>query len=150
MEYNNYMKVEFESKSHNEAFGRVVVAAFVAQLDPTIEEITDIKTAVSEAVTNAIIHGYENKIGLITIVVVIKGKEIEIDVSDNGKGIENFAKAMEPLYTSKPELERSGIGFTVMETFMDVVKVYSKVGEGTRIRLSKRIEKFDSEVREVK
>ncbi|MCD5415227.1 MAG: anti-sigma F factor [Clostridiales bacterium] len=150
MEYNNYMKVEFESKSHNEAFGRVVVAAFVAQLDPTIEEITDIKTAVSEAVTNAIIHVYENKIGLITIVVVIKGKEIEIDVSDNGKGIENVAKAMEPLYTSKPELERSGIGFTVMETFMDVVKVYSKVGEGTRIRLSKRIEKFDSEVREVK
>ncbi|PHS36293.1 MAG: anti-sigma F factor [Alkaliphilus sp.] len=147
MEYNNYMKLEFESKSHNEAFARVVVAAFAAQLDPTIEEITDIKTSVSEAVTNAIIHGYEDKIGLITIVAVIRGKEIEIDVSDNGKGIENVIKAMEPLYTSKPELERSGIGFTVMETFMNVVKVYSTVGEGTRIRMIKRIQNQNTEIR---
>ncbi len=147
MEYNNYMKLEFESKSHNEAFARVVVAAFAAQLDPTIEEITDIKTSVSEAVTNAIIHGYEDKIGLITIVAVIRGKEIEIDISDNGKGIENVIKAMEPLYTSKPELERSGIGFTVMETFMNVVKVYSTVGEGTRIRMIKRIQNQNTEIR---
>ncbi|MGV8145716.1 MAG: anti-sigma F factor [Alkaliphilus sp.] len=148
MEHKNYMRLEFESKSHNEAFARVVVAAFAAQLDPTIEEITDIKTSVSEAVTNAIIHGYEDRIGLITIVAIIKGQEIEIDISDNGKGIENVVKAMEPLYTSKPELERSGIGFTVMETFMDVVKVYSTLGEGTRIRMVKRIEDLKIEIRE--
>ncbi len=145
MEYKNHMKLEFDSRSQNEAFARVVVAAFAAQLDPTLEEIADIKTAVSEAVTNAIIHGYENQPGVVTVICSINGKELEIVVQDNGRGIEDIQQAMEPLYTSKPELERSGMGFTVMETFMDKIDVYSELGKGTSIRMVKNFKSLNAE-----
>jgi len=134
----NYMKLEFISKSSNESFARVVVAAFASQLDPTIEELSDIKTAVSEAVTNAIIHGYEYGEGMVTVEATLEKDKIEIVVEDMGRGIEDVDKAMEPFYTSKPDLERSGMGFTVMETFMDELKVESKVGQGTKIIMIKK------------
>lgn len=137
--YENEMKLEFTSKSSNEAFARITVASFAAQLDPTVEEISDIKTAVSEAVTNCIIHGYENKEGIVTINSRLFANSIEIEIIDNGKGIENIEQAREPLYTSKPELERSGMGFTIMESFMDEVKIESKLGEGTKIIMKKMI-----------
>ncbi len=139
MNINNEMKVEFISKSSNESFARVVVAAFVSQLDPTVEELADIKTAVSEAVTNAIIHGYENSIGTITIHCKLIDNTIEMVIQDNGKGIDDITLARQPLYTSQPELERSGMGFTVMETFMDDVKVESNNDLGTRISMIKTI-----------
>lgn len=135
--FENEMKLEFPSKSENESFARVVVAAFAAQLDPTIEEIADVKTAVSEAVTNSIIHGYEGETGLITIECKIEGKKLIVVVSDEGKGIEDIELAMQPLYTSRPELERSGMGFTVMETFMDSLKVESTPNIGTRVTMVK-------------
>jgi stage II sporulation protein AB (anti-sigma F factor) len=135
--YENRMKVEFQSKSQNESFARVAVAAFVSQLDPTIEELTDVKTAVSEAVTNSIIHGYENKDGIVAIEAVIKDAEVTITISDQGRGIENIEQAMQPLYTSRPDLERSGMGFTVMETFMDSLEVSSEAGKGTKIIMKK-------------
>ena len=142
----NEMKLEFISKSNNEAFARITVAAFVSQLDPTIEELADIKTAVSEAVTNCIIHGYEDKQGIIKIVGYLKENEIILEISDNGKGIENIDIAKEPLYTTKPNLERSGMGFTIMESFMDEVKVESIVGIGTKVTMSKKIkEKAETE-----
>lgn len=134
----NSMKLECMSKSQNEAFARVVVASFAAQLDPTIEELADVKTAVSEAVTNAIIHGYEGNDGIVIISCSIYDNEIEIIVEDNGKGIEDVEMARQPLYTSKPELERSGMGFTVMETFMDTIEIESKKGIGTKVRMVKR------------
>lgn len=134
----NYMKLEFLSKSSNESFARVVVAAFASQLDPTIEELSDIKTAVSEAVTNAIIHGYEYGDGLVIVEAIIEHNKIEIVIEDNGKGIDDINKAMEPFYTSKPDLERSGMGFTVMETFMDELVVESHVNEGTKVKMIKR------------
>ena len=137
--YENEMKLEFTSKSSNEAFARITVASFAAQLDPTVEEISDIKTAVSEAVTNSIIHGYENKEGIVTIIARLFANSIEIEIIDNGKGIENIEQAREPLYTSKPELERSGMGFTIMESFMDEIKIESKLGEGTKIIMKKMI-----------
>lgn len=136
--YENKIKIEFQSKSENESFARVAIAAFVSQLDPTIEELTDIKTAVSEAVTNSIIHGYENKDGIVVIEASIKGNEVTIIVSDEGKGIENVEQAMQPLYTSRPDLERSGMGFTVMETFMDSLQVESKPAIGTKITMKKQ------------
>ena len=135
---NNYMKLEFLSKSSNESFARVVVAAFASQLDPTIEELSDIKTAVSEAVTNAIIHGYEYREGLVLIESRINDDEIEIIIEDKGMGITDIEQAREPFYTSKPNLERSGMGFTVMETFMDSLKITSIKGEGTTVRMTKR------------
>nr|WP_330392593.1 anti-sigma F factor [Geosporobacter subterraneus] len=140
MTNTNHMRLEFMSKSQNEAFARVVVASFASQLDPTIEELADIKTAVSEAVTNAIIHGYEDQKGTVLIECSIKDNEIEIIVEDHGKGIEDIEQARLPLYTSKPELERSGMGFTVMETFMDTVEVTSEQGVGTRVRMVKKFE----------
>ncbi|WP_352419878.1 anti-sigma F factor [Proteiniborus sp.] len=133
----NSMRLEFPSKSQNESFARVVVASFAAQLDPTIEELSDIKTAVSEAVTNAIIHGYEDIIGTVIIECRIEGNKIEIIVEDEGVGIEDINKAIEPFYTSKPELERSGMGFTVMETFMDELELFSEIGKGTKVRMVK-------------
>ena len=139
MKADNEMKLEFLSKSQNESFARSVVAAFVAQLDPTIEELAEIKTAVSEAVTNAIIHGYSREIGIVVIVSRIIGNRVEIEVKDFGVGIADIELARQPLYTSKPELERSGMGFTVMETFMDKVEVESKTGEGTTIYMTKTI-----------
>ena len=143
--YENKMKLEFLSKSNNEAFARISVAAFCAQLDPTIEELADIKTAVSEAVTNSIIHGYEEKNGIIKIVCRIIGNSILIEISDSGKGIENLEQAKEPLYTSKPNLERSGMGFTIMENFMDELNIESIVGLGTRVTMKKIIKKDEVE-----
>ena len=137
--YDNQMKLEFISKPENEAFARIAVASFAAQLDPTIEEISDIKTAVSEAVTNSIIHGYDNEEGVVKREAVVIGKTREITIIDNGKGIENIDKAREPLYTSKPELERSGMGFTIMESFMEDLKIESRLGEGTKVIMRKTI-----------
>ena len=136
---DNEMKLEIKSKSSNEAFARVTVAAFASQLDPTFEELADIKTAVSEAVTNSIIHGYENKDGNIHINCKLYDKTIEIEVIDYGKGIENIEIARQALYTSKPELDRSGMGFTIMESFMDEMKVESIVGMGTKVYMRKTI-----------
>lgn len=136
---DNKISIELMSKSENEGFARVAVAAFVSQLDPTVEELTDVKTAVSEAVTNSIIHGYENKKeGIIKIEASITGNEITIIIEDYGKGINDIEQAMEPLYTSKPELERSGMGFTVMETFMDNLEVFSEYGKGTKVIMKKK------------
>lgn len=136
---DNKVSIELMSKSENEGFARVAVAAFVSQLDPTVEELTDVKTSVSEAVTNSIIHGYENKKeGIIKIEASITGNEITLIIEDYGKGIKDVKQAMEPLYTSKPELERSGMGFTVMETFMDNLEVFSEYGEGTKVIMKKK------------
>ena len=142
----NEMKLEFLNKGANEAFARITVAAFASQLDPTIEELADIKTAVSEAVTNCIIHAYENRQGIIKINAELKGNEIIIQISDNGKGIENVDVAKEPLYTTKPNLERSGMGFTIMESFMDTMKVESIVGLGKKVTLTKTIKKHEEEI----
>ncbi len=139
--YDNEMKLEFLSKSNNEAFARISVAAFASQLDPTIEELADIKTAVSEAVTNCIIHAYEDAEGIIQIKCKIFATSIVIEISDNGNGIENVDIAKEPLFTSKPDLERSGMGFTIMESFMDEVKVESILGVGTKVTMKKFIKK---------
>ena len=136
---DNKMNLEFLSRSENEAFARVVVAAFVAQLDPTLEELSDVKTAVSEAVTNCIIHGYDNDNNkTVRIEAEIVKNEVTIIIIDKGKGIDDINKAMEPLYTSRPDLERSGMGFTVMETFMDDLKVESEKGMGTRVIIKKK------------
>lgn len=138
--YDNEMKLEFSSKTSNEAFARIAVAAFVSQLDPTIDELSDIKTAVSEAVTNSIIHGYgEDSDGIVKIEAKIFLNTVQIEISDNGKGIEDVEMAMRPLYTSKPDLERSGMGFTIMESFMDEIKVQSALGLGTKVFLKKKI-----------
>ena len=139
--YDNEMKIEFLSKSNNEAFARISVAAFVAQLDPTLEEIADIKTAVSEAVTNSIIHGYEEKLGIVKLICKIKENEIFIEISDSGKGIEDVEMAKQPLYTTKSNLERSGMGFTIMESFMDNVEVESMLGIGTKVTMRRIIQK---------
>jgi len=139
LKYDNVMKLDFLSKSTNESFARVAVASFVSQLDPTIEELSDIKTAVSEAVTNAIVHGYENEIGIITMHVHTKGREMTIQIKDRGKGIEDVKKAREALFTTKPDMERSGMGFTIMESFMDKVIVKSAVGKGTTVTMKKTI-----------
>lgn len=139
MQLINEMKLEFMSKSNNEAFGRIVAAAFASQLDPTVDELADIKTAVSEAVTNSIIHGYESKNGVVTLVCRLYDEGIEIIISDNGKGIEDIELARQPLYTSKPDMERSGMGFTVMESFMDTVTVESEPNKGTRVTMFKKL-----------
>ena len=139
--YDNEMKLEFLSKSNNEAFARITVAAFASQLDPTIEELADIKTAVSEAVTNCIIHAYENTEGIIRVKAKIIKNVIEIEISYTGKGIENVELARKPLYTTKANLERSGMGFTIMESFMDNVEIDSVLGLGTKIIMRKKIKK---------
>ena len=140
--YDNEMNLEFISKSSNESFARITVAAFASQLDPTIDEIADIKTAVSEAVTNCIIHGYEDSQGLIKIHCLIQENEILIEISDNGKGIEDVNIAKKPLYTSKPNLERSGMGFTIMESFMDELNIESVLNLGTKVTMKKIIKKI--------
>ena len=139
--YDNEMELNFLSKSNNEAFARITVAAFAAQLDPTIEELADIKTAVSEAVTNSIIHGYEDTEGIVKVKATLLDNVIEIEISDNGKGIEDIELARKPLYTTKGNLERSGMGFTIMESFMDEVEIHSVVGIGTKITMKKKIKK---------
>ena len=141
MKNTNEMEIIFDSHSSNEGFARVAVASFLTQLNPTVEEVSDVKTAISEAVTNAIIHGYENEIHKVSIRCRIEGQQMTVEVRDHGAGIENIEQAMTPLYTSKPELERSGMGFAFMEAFMDHVEVESEPGEGTTVRMKKTIGK---------
>lgn len=129
----------FDSSSENESLARTVIAAFITRLDPTLEELADVKTAVSEAVTNAVIHGYEGVEGKITIHSRIEGNTVWIEISDKGVGIPDITRAMEPLYTTKPEMERSGMGFAFMEAFMDDLDVISEEGEGTTVRMRKNI-----------
>ncbi|AWB45062.1 anti-sigma F factor [Paenibacillus sp. CAA11] len=137
----NFMCLKFAAKSENESFARVTVAAFISQLDPTMDELTDLKTVVSEAVTNSIIHGYDSDPqGEIIISAEIEGDVISLTIEDHGNGIEDLELAKQPLYTSKPELERSGMGFTIMENFMDEFEVVSELGKGTAVRMKKRIE----------
>lgn len=135
----NKMKIEFISKSKNESFARSVASAFVLELDPTVQELSEIKTAVSEAVTNAIIHGYKNELGNVTIEGFIDNGEVIFIISDKGIGIDNVDKAMEPMYTGSDDGERSGLGFTIMETFMDELEVKSVPGCGTTVRMRKKI-----------
>lgn len=135
------MKLIIESISENESFARTAVAAYITRLDPTLEELSDVKTAVSEAVTNSVIHGYNGKKGEIEIVCEIRGREIFIEVIDQGVGIEDIERAMEPMYTTKPEWERSGMGFAFMEAFMDELEVISELGKGTRVKMRKEIGK---------
>lgn len=135
------MQLEFDANSENEALARIVIAAFVTSLDPTLDEIQDIKTAVSEAVTNAIIHGYQKRDGKVCMKAMLEDNRLEIEITDKGIGIENVALAMQPLYTSKPEEERSGMGFSFMEAFMDNLDVTSKTGEGTTVHMEKYLNK---------
>lgn len=139
----NQMQVIFDAKSVNESFARVAVAAFLAELNPTLDEIADVKTAVSEAVTNAIIHGYQNQEGQVKLQCILQGNLVEIVVEDDGVGIADVEKAREPLFTTKPELERSGMGFAFMEAFMDELEVDSKPGEGTKVIMKKLIGKTE-------
>ena len=141
MQFDNEARVFFPAKSENESFARIFASGFFSQLDPTIAEMSEIKTAVSEAVTNAIIHGYENKNGTVELFCGFHKRMLYIEVADNGIGIADIPQARTPLYTSKPEMERSGMGFTVMETFMDTVRIESILGKGTRIFMSKTLAK---------
>jgi stage II sporulation protein AB (anti-sigma F factor) len=138
----NVMNLQFSALSQNESFARVTVAAFIAQLDPTMDELTEIKTVVSEAVTNAIIHGYDNDpSGIVYISVSIEDHFVEMTIKDVGIGIEDVEEARQPLFTTKPDLERSGMGFTIMENFMDEIEVHSQPGSGTKIQLRKHLSK---------
>lgn len=136
---DNAVVLEFSSKSQNEGFARMVAAAYAAQLNPTLEELADIKTAVSEAVTNAIIHGYDGREGIIRMKLSHKERVLSIEVSDQGVGMENVLKAMEPMYTTRPDMERSGMGFAFMEAFMDELEVHSRLGYGTVVRMEKEM-----------
>lgn len=136
---NNKMVIKFDSFSQNEAFARNVIASFILPLNPSLSELSDIKTAVSEAVTNAIVHGYPDTIGEVTMIAEIKDYEIHISISDCGIGIEDLTKALEPFYTTKPEDERSGMGFTIIKTFMDEVNVISETNLGTTVNMVKSI-----------
>ncbi|QED50165.1 anti-sigma F factor [Cytobacillus dafuensis] len=138
----NEMHIQFSALSQNESFARVTVAAFITQLDPTMDELTEIKTVVSEAVTNAIIHGYEqNPNGMVYISVKMDDGFIDMSIRDEGLGILDVEEARQPLFTTKPELERSGMGFTIMENFMDEIEIQSQPGKGTEIRLRKHLSK---------
>lgn len=139
MNNTNEMTVSFSSNAQNEGFARMVVAAFITGTNPTLEEVSDVKTAVSEAVTNSIIHGYRDKEGKVTINANITGRSVYIEVSDKGKGIEDVKRAMEPMYTTRPDEERSGMGFSFMEAFMDKLEVYSEPGVGTTVKMWKEI-----------
>lgn len=137
---NNQMQLQFAARSENESFARVTVAAFVAQMDPTLEELNDIKTVVSEAVTNAIIHGYENDPnGQVTVSAEIEGMVVTVVIEDHGKGIEDLEQARQPMFTTKPDMERSGMGFTIMESFMDTIEIHSLPGSGTSIVMRKTL-----------
>ena len=141
---NNEMKLEFKSKSVNESFARITVAAFVSQLDPTVEEIADIKTAVSEAVTNAVVHAYKDMEGIVKINTKIEDNKIIIEVIDSGQGIENIEEAKKPLFTSKEGEERSGMGFTIMESFLDELNVESVIGLRTKVTMVKELKKTNT------
>ena len=133
------MSIRFESYPENEQFARMVITAFLMDLNPTIDELADVKTAVSEAVTNSIIHGYEGCVGQVSMTCRKKGTEVLITVSDRGKGIADVERAREPFFTTKPEEERSGMGFSFMEMFMDEVHITSKEGSGTCVEMKKRL-----------
>ena len=135
----NEMELKFDSRSANEGFARVAVAAFMTQLNPTEEEVADVKTAVSEAVTNVIIHGYEKEVRKVYIKCMIEENIFTVEVCDQGKGIENIEEAMCPMYTTRPDQDRSGMGFAFMEAFMDSVEVESELGKGTRVRMKKAV-----------
>lgn len=156
MPWKNEMSLEFDAVSLNESFARVAVTAFVAHLNPTVDEVADIKTAVSEAVTNAIIHGYDNVYGYsrhgdnhpayliihpgkVQLRCILERDVLQIEVEDHGKGMEDIEQAMEPLYTTKPEYDRSGMGFAFMEAFMDDLEVHSRPGQGTLVRMIKKL-----------
>ena len=139
MEELNSMTLKFSSLSKNESFARSVVAFFALQLNPSVAQLSDIKTAVSEAVTNAIVHGYPDKVGDITLEVAIENNYIYINIFDDGVGIDNVSKAMEPFFTTREDEERSGMGFTIMKSFMDDIKVVTQKGEGTKIYMTKQI-----------
>ena len=136
---NNEMKLVFDSRPENEGLARVTVAAFCTQMNPTLEEVADLKTAVSEAVTNCIIHAYEGTVQKIEVCCRMQEETLWVDVIDQGVGISDIPKAMEPLFTTKPEKDRSGMGFTFMEAFMDEVTVESQVGKGTIVHMKKTI-----------
>ena len=138
---SNILEVKFSAKSENESLSRVIVASFAAKLDPTLDELSDIKTAVSEAVTNSIIHGYDDdESKFVYLRCEIEDRTIKVVIEDRGNGIEDVKQAMQPMYTSKPELERSGMGFSFMESFMDSLDVVSIKGEGTKVVMTKTIE----------
>ncbi len=139
----NEMRLQFKSLSQNEAFARAVAGAFITPLNPTLEQLTDVRTAISEAVTNAIIHGYGNGDGIVTLTGTIKGGTCTFTVSDEGVGISDVEQARQPFFTSHPELERSGMGFTVMETFMDEVSVETGLGRGTSVIMTKTLRELD-------
>ena len=139
MDYDNEIELVLSSNPKNEAVARVSVSSFIMELNPSMSELNDVRTAISEAVTNSIIHGYENKKGRIYIKCAIKDRTVYISVEDRGVGIKDVEKAMLPLYTSKPELERSGMGFTVMQTFMDSLEVISEENKGTKVFMEKSI-----------
>ena len=139
MSQHNEMQITFLSLAENESFARVVIAAFAVQMSPTVSEIADIKTAVSEAVTNAIVHGYEGCTGQVVMRARMDDRWLTVEIQDEGKGIANVEQAMEPFYTFHPEQERSGMGFAVMQTFMDDLQVESAPGKGTTVRMRKRI-----------
>ena len=143
MAFDNYFKLEFDAKNVNESFARGVVAMFCTELKPTLSEVNDIKTAVSEAVTNSIIHAYGDNDGQITINAKTDGESVTYEIIDTGCGIGDIGKAMQPLYTGKPECERSGMGFSIMEAFTDELLVESKIGEGTKITMTKRLSHND-------
>lgn len=139
------IRFEFDSKSENEAMARVVIAAYLLQEDPTVEEMADVKTAVSEAVTNCIIHGYDDEEGIIRMEADIKEHCLSVEITDYGKGIADIEKAMEPLFTTKPDKERVGMGFAFMEAFMDELLVESEVGKGTKVIMRKRVNQWSKE-----
>ena len=141
MKNTNEMEIRFDSRSVNEGFVRVAVASFMTQLNPTVEEVADVKTAVSEAVTNSIIHGYDNEVHKVSIRCRIEDNVFVVEVCDKGKGIENIEEAMRPMFTTKPEQERSGMGFAFMEAFMDTVEVESEPGKGTKVKMKKTVGK---------
>ena len=138
MKSDNYIKLDFPSRSANEAFARSAVSAFASQLDPTMEELGDIRTAISEAVTNSIVHAYQSELGTIYLRAKITGDKLEIVIRDKGRGIDDVKKAREPLFTTGGD-DRSGMGFTIMESFMDKVRVRSKLGGGTVVTMTKQI-----------
>ena len=140
MQQENHMQVSFDAKSTNESLARMVVAAFMTDMNPTLEQIADVKTAVSEAVTNAIIHGYDDESRQVELTCDQNGKQLVVTVEDHGSGIADLEQALQPFFTTKPELERSGMGFSFMEAFMDKIEVRSEKGKGTRVVMWKYIQ----------
>ncbi len=141
----NHVTMSFDAKSINEGFARMAVMAFMADMNPTLEQLEDVKTAVSEAVTNAIIHGYQSEDKQVEMICDREGERLEIQIKDYGVGIENIEEALQPFFTTKPEMERSGMGFAFMDTFMDKLEVFSKPGEGTRVVMTKYIERTNEQ-----